>query len=182
MWREAAELLGGNFMFQTIPKAVYDKMFAILSTDSSLDYIATKQRGFNPKEPDTLVPNLFPWVFIEFGGYSPVEVYAMPKKWDYEFTIAVVAMVLADKGRPEDLVFRSGDYDQGRGIGDVVADIGNVLWGYKDNMFDVVGVLDWTITRVGTPSILAIQQLLMNPYVRGVQMDVSFQLLESSAV
>ena len=169
-------------MFQTAPKAIYDQMFSILDTDSNLDYIVTKQRGFYPRDPDSISPHLYPWAFIEFGGYSTVEPYRSPTRWVYDFTIALVVMAYADKGNIDDMVFRDDDSKQAKGIGDIVADLGNVYWGYKESRFGLQGqgIQDWDIARVGTPSVLSVQRLLMSPYIRGVQMDFVFEIMETS--
>jgi len=163
-------------MFGTIPKDIYDQMYEVISEDSSLTYLRTKQRGFYPRDENVLSPTLYPWVFMEFGGYTSVEVLRMPRNWKYEFTINVVAMVLADRGRPDELVFASSEDTNrgGKGIGDVVADICGALWPYHETHFNVSGVVDWNFSRVGTPSVMSVQALLVNPYIRGVQIDVTF--------
>lgn len=164
-------------MFAGTPKQIYEKVFEVLSTDASLSYFETCQKGFYPRSENLVNPTLYPWVFIEFGGYGGISSYRVPRVWEYEFTIPMVAMTIADKGDPTSLVFNDGTNEK-KGIGDIIADIGAVFWQRKIDQFGIEGVNDWNISRVGTPSVLSVQRLLVNPFVRGVQMDFSFQIIE----
>jgi len=163
-------------MFSTIPKQIYDRLFAILSTAPTLNYFKTKQRAYAEVSADLLAPTLYPWFFIDEGSISNLEVHRFPKNWVYQFIVPIVYMSFADKGKTTDLVF-SQNLNANKGTGDMTADIGNVLWAHK-NDFGVQGVIDWTIGRVGTPDVLTVQRILVNPLVRGRQMDLVFQISE----
>lgn len=164
--------------FGGVAKDIYVEFFSVLENNSTFDYIRTKQRGFYPRDPSALNPKLFPWVFIEFGGMTDIEVRAAPRNWKYQFILQCVALTFADKGDPTDLVYNDGTSDN-KGIGDLVTDIMDVYWTTKKvSYFDVSGVRDWTIGRVGVPSVLGVQQMLINPLVRGVQLDFAFEIIE----
>jgi hypothetical protein len=165
-------------MFATIPKAIYDKVYTLLA-DNSLSYFKTKQRGFIPVNENLLHPSQYPWIFIEFGGLTPPEPYRLPYVFTYEFTVNVVAMTLADKAGFEDLVYNINNTN--KGIGDITADLGALFWAYKKN-FDVDGIIDWSIGRVGPPNVSLVQPLLINPYVRGIQFDLVFKCQERLSV
>ncbi len=169
-------------MFTIIPKAVYNEAYRLLTEDASLDYIPIKQRAYAPRGENLMTPHMYPWVFIESGGISQVEVFRMNSQFEYNFTVAFVAMVFADEGRTDDMVFRDttdSDANENKGVMDVIGDIADVIWEGKVTRFNVDGVIDYTISGVHTPSILAVQTHLMNPFVRGLQMDVAFQIQES---
>lgn len=165
--------------FGDVAKNIYTAFFNLLDSDSTFDYVKTKQKGFYPRDPDNIPPTMYPWIFIEYGGMGEIAAIAAPRVWGYDFTLACVALTFADKGDPTNLVFRDSVNDN-KGIGDMVADISDVFWSnMKVNHFGVVGVRDWTIGRVGIPSVLSVQRLMLtNPYVRGVQLDFVFDLKE----
>ena len=170
-------------MFGTIPREVYNEAYRLLTEDSRLAYIQTKQRAFYPRGENLVTPNLYPWVFIEFIGISSVEVFRMPANFDYELSLGIVVMAFADEGKVDDTVFRDSDdpnANRSKGAMDIISDLGIVFWGGKQTHFNVSGVVDFTITRVGTPSVLSVQTLLMNPFVRGLQMDMAFHIQERS--
>lgn len=168
-------------MFETIPKLVYNAVYNILVDHATFSYIQTKQRGFIPKSGDILHPSLYPWVFIEFGGFTTIELLRMPTVWEYEFTVHMVAMTVADRGDVESLVYNDGSNVK-KGIGDIAADIGTVFWLRKNDQLGISGVRDWNIARVGTPSVLSVQRLLASEFVRGIQVDFVFQINEGGAV
>lgn len=163
-------------LFQ-IPTLIYNQMYAILMT-SDFDYFVTRDRGFYPRQENLLHPTLYPWAFIEFVNVPPIGVKRAPQVWEYELTLGLVMMTHADKGDPTSLVVNDGTNDN-KGILDMVADVGLHYWGgYKDNHFGIDGVNDWNIGRVGIPSVLNVQRLLMHPLLRGVQIDFVFEVVE----
>lgn len=162
-------------MFATIPKAIYEFVYGLLS-DNSLSYFKTKQRGFVPVNENLLHPSQYPWIFIEFGALIMPEVYRMPRVFTYEFTINVVAMTLADKAGFEDLVYNVNNTN--KGIGDITADLGTVFWDKKINGTGIEGVLDLNIKQAVAPTVMLVQPLLINPYIRGVQIDLVFKCQE----
>lgn len=161
-------------MFSTTPKAVYDRLFTILDESVTLNYFNTRQKGFFPRSENLLAPTLYPWLFTEIGGFSEIGIYRYPRNWTYELTIPIVYMTFADRGDVVDMV-SSDNGNANKGVIDMTADIGEVVWAYKTD-FGVAGVVDWNIVRVGTPNILSVQRLLMSEYVRGLQMDLVFQI------
>lgn len=165
--------------FGGIAKNIYTAFFDLLDDDPTFNYFKTKQRGFYPRDPDNIPPTMYPWVFIEYGGIGEIAVIAAPRVWGYEFTLVCVALTFADRGDPTNLVFTDGSSDN-KGIGDIAADISNVFWtNMKENHFGVSGVRDWTIGRIGVPSVLSVQRLMLtSPYVRGVQLDFVFDIKE----
>jgi len=170
-------------MFNTVPRNVYNEAYRLLTEDSRLDYVKTKQRAYAPRKENLMTPGMYPWVFIESGGISQVEVFRMNKNFDYEFTVAIVVMVFADEGRTDDMVFRDTtdtDANENEGVMDVIGDLGDVMWSGKDTRFNTSGVVDYTISGIHTPGILSVQTHLMNPFVRGMQMDLSFQIQEKT--
>lgn len=166
-------------MFETIPKAIYDKIFDIISTNSTFDYVKTKQRGFVPLDENLLNPTLYPWIFTEFGGFTQVECIRMPNVWSYNMTINIVCMTFADMGDIDSLVFNSDSGNINKGVVQMAGDVGDVLWNkYKSGGYGISGIRDWTISRVGTPGIMNIQGLLMSPLIRGIQIDLVIQIEE----
>lgn len=173
-------------MFDAIPKAIYDRLFTILETAAegagTLSYFKTMQRAFFPRSENLLAPTLYPWLFIEIGGYSEIDLYRYPNNWSYELIIPIVYMTFADRGDVTDLVF-SEDGNTNKGIGDITADLGPVVWAHK-NDFGVsvpnASITDWKIGRVGYPNVLNIQRLLLSEYIRGLQMDLVFKISETS--
>ena len=156
-------------------KDIYDQVFDIIDTHASFTGVfETKQRGFYPRDPDNIVPTLFPWIFIEYGGCSAMDVHRAPRQWEHDFTVNVVIMTFADRGHPTDLVFSESE-NINPGIGDLADTIRNVFWENYKQTFGVDGVIDWNITRIGTPSVLSVQRWLMNPYMRGIQLDLTFR-------
>lgn len=167
-------------MFNTVPKAVYEKVFTILDTASDLSFFKTTQRAYYPREPNLTNPKLYPWGFIDANGYDPIERLRSPRVWRYEFTIPVVAMVFAEQGDMGSMVFATGETDA-IGILDVAGLLGDEYWKLRGG-FGIPGVRDWTIGRVGIPNILSVQKHLMNPYVRGIQMDLIFSINERDTI
>ena len=159
-------------------KPIHTRIHELL-LDSSLSYVKTLQKGFVPRDTNNLVPTLYPWIFTEYGGTTPVEVYRTPLVFTYEFTMNIIAMTFADKGEVQDLVFSAG-LNTNVGIGDIIEDLGILFDLHKVGGFGVNGVIDWKYGRTGTPNVLNVQPFLMmgSPYVRGVQMDLVFQCQE----
>jgi len=167
-------------MFGTAPKAIYRKAYEILSTDATLSYMKLRESGYRPRE--NITPDLFPWAFVDLGDWSGVDPYRFGMVFDYELTIPVIALTYADKGRPEEMLFQADEnpVNENKGIGDIMVDLGLVFWGYKVNRFGLaVGIIDWTITRIGVPTNLGLQALLLNPHVLGKQMDLTFHIKET---
>jgi hypothetical protein len=168
-------------MFNTVPKAVYDKMWTILDTTTpTFDFFRTKQRAYYPRAENLINPAFYPWAFIDASGYDPIERLRSPRVWKYEFTVPLVVMTFAVQGDIESLVFASGESDT-LGILDIAGIVGEEFWKRRGG-FGVTGVRDWTIGRVGIPTVLNVQRHLMNPYVRGVQMDFIFQVNERDVI
>lgn len=167
-------------MFNTVPKAVYEKMFTILSTASDLSFFKTTQRAYYPRASNLTDPKFYPWAFMDASGYDPIERLRSPTVWEYKFTIPLVAMVFAEQGDMGSMVFATGDTDT-IGILDVAGALGDEYWKLKAG-FGISGVRDWTIDRVGVPRLLPVQQHLMNPYVRGIQMDFIFSITERDEI
>jgi hypothetical protein len=159
----------------TIINDVYDAVNDLIDSDSRLSYFATKQRGFFPRGENLLVPTMYPWLFTEMGGLGTLSVARSPAVWRYEYIVNVVAMTHADKGDPTTLVVGDGTNDN-KGIQDIAQDLLAIFWEKKISKFDVVGVRDYTIRRVGQPSVLNIQRLLLSPFIRGIQIDLEFTL------
>ena len=163
-------------MFSTIPKAIYERIYTLLQ-DSSLSYVKLLQRGFVPKNENMLHPSQYPWLFIEDGGTTPPEPYRS-LTFAYEYTVSIVAMTLADKGDMENMVFSNGLTNVNKGIGDIRADLGLLFWGHKKGGIGVVGVRDFMFGRTGSPNLGHVTPLLINPFIRGIQMDLIFQCEE----
>lgn len=163
--------------FSDTLKSVYDKVNSILNTDADLLTFNTIQPGFFPAGDNLTNPKWYPWVFAEFGGIGMTDVFRSPRNWDYELNVYVIALTFADRGHPEDMVFSSG-VNENPGIGDIALNLRKVFWKYKPNRFDVVGVNDWNITRTGVPTFPIIQPLLMHEYIRGIQLDLAFQIVD----
>ena len=173
-------------MFDAMPKAIYDRLFSILEAaaegEGTLSYFRTMQRAFDPRDPNLLAPHQFPWLFTEIGGYSELDLHRFPSNWKYQFSIAIVYMTFADRGNVTDLVFTESG-NQNKGVGDITADIGNVVWAHKNDFGAVAEnatIVDWTIGRVGYPNVLKIQGMLMSELIRGLQMDLVFKISETS--
>lgn len=176
-------------MFDVIPKQLYEAVYAELNGSNDLTYFSQIQRGFFPKSADIIHPSLYPWLFIEFGGYSTPEIVRMPRVWGYVYTIYVVMLTLADKGDPTNLVFNDGSADN-PGIGDIAGDVCAVLWKRHNDAFGLKvlpsqqddGVLDWGFGTTGPPGVFGVQSLLVNPFVRGIQTNLLFQVIERDSV
>ena len=164
--------------FSDTPGTIYNAIVEIIEDNSTFDYFKTKQRGFYPREANLTSPNMYPWVFVEFGSITEEEVIRMPRVWSYEFVLSVVGMTFADRGRPEDLVFSTGE-NVNPGIGDMALDFRRVFGGYKGKAaFGISSIQEWRIIRTGTPSIPMIQALMMHEYIRGIQCDLSFKIID----
>lgn len=163
------------------PGLIYDRLFEIIDTDATFDYCKLKQRGFNPRSENLLSPTMYPWIFIEYVSQSAIEPYRHPRVWTYEQTFGVICMTLADRADFDSVVYReSNSQNVNKGVGDMIADVQKVLWQHHED-FGETGdtLLKWTIGRVGTPSVLQVQRILMSEFVRGLQIDVTFQIVES---
>jgi len=158
------------------PIEIYNKVFDIFS-GSDFDYFKTRQAGFYPRAEEVLAPHLYPWGFIEFGSITPIEVYRAPAVFRYELTIPIVIMTMADRGDPTSLVVNNGT-NENKGILDIVDDIGEKFWQYKENHFEIEGINDWIFGRIGYPSVLSVQRLLVHPLIRGMQIDFIFNVIE----
>lgn len=160
------------------PNQIYEKVYEILTTDSTFDYFETLQQGFYPRGENLLIPDLYPWVFIEMGGMDNIERARSPAVWSYYYVVNIIAMTHADKGDPTTLVVNDGT-NENKGIQDIAADIVGILWEKKLTHFDLPNIVrDWTVQRVGQPSVLNVQRLLLSPYIRGIQIDLSFSVRE----
>jgi len=160
-----------------IPNSIYNKVNELINTDSRLNYFETKQSGFYPRGETLLVPAIFPWIFTEMGGMNTIEWARSSAVWRYEYIVNVVAMTHADKGDPTTLIVGDGT-NVNKGIQDIASDLVDVFWEKKVSRFDVPGVRDFTIRRVGQPSVLNVQRLLMSPFIRGIQIDLAFLVEE----
>lgn len=167
-------------LFET-PELIYNRLFEIIENDSTFDYCKLKQRGFHPRDPNLLSPTMYPWIFIEYVSQTGIEPYRMPRVWTYEQTIGIVCMSLADRADFDSVVFRETDSKNvNPGVGNMVADVQKVLWTHHED-FGIAGdtLLKWNISRIGTPSVLQVQMLLMSEFVRGLQIDLVYQIVES---
>jgi len=166
-------------MFSAIPKTIYERIYILLQSLEVANggYVKLLQRGFVPKNENMLHPSQYPWIFIEDGGTTPPEPYRT-FVFTYEYMVNIVAMTLADKGDMEDMVYSHGFTNINKGIGDIRADLGALFWGYKKGGIGVAGVRDFTIGRTGNPNLGHVTPLLINPFIRGIQMDLIFQCEE----
>lgn len=156
-------------------KSVYNRVWNLIDTDSSLDFFKTKQKSFFPKQEDLLHPSLYPWIFLADGGTDPVEIWRSPRHWQNEFRAAVVYLTHARLFNTDDLVF--SDDPQVNGIGDIRILLEELFWGdQKVADFGVPGINDWTIGRTGPPTILNIQRIAMSEFVAAQQMDLVFKV------
>jgi len=170
---------------------IYEQMFTILNDPLKFSYWKTKQRGFHIREETVLTSNMFPWAFIEWGSVSSVNWFQSPNNFKYVATFPLVIMTFADKADQTALVFNKDEGNTGTsknknpGIGDIVQDVGIAYWDdFHNNRFGitqhpgVAEVEDWTISNIGTPTILSIQTILAHPWIRGTQIDFSFTVQE----
>ena len=165
-----------------VSKLIYNRLYEILedASETDLSYCKLLQRGFHPTAENLLAPTMYPWVFIEYVSQSNITIQRMPTVWQYELTIGIVALTLADRSDFDSIVYKEdGSKNTNPGIGDMVEDIQSVLWAHH-NDFGVPGgvVQNWTISRIGMPSVLHVQALMMSEFVRGLQIDVTFQIVE----
>ena len=160
-----------------IPNNIYNKVNELIDTDVRLNYFETKQPGFYPRGENLLVPTMYPWIFTEMGGMNTIESARSPAVWHYEYIVNVVAMTHADKGDPTTLIIGDGT-NVNKGIQDIASDLVDIFWEKKVSRFDVLGVRDFTIRRVGQPSVRNVQRLLMSPFIRGIQIDLAFLVEE----
>lgn len=164
----------------SIQSEIYDRMWSVLTTDSTFDYIVTKQKGYYPKAIQLISSNLFPWAFIEYESLSPIEPYRLGGVFNSEYALSLIVMTHADRGNQADLIFNSGGADSNvnKGIGDIVDDIIAVYYGkWKRPNFGVSGIIDWTITRAGIPQIPQIVRLMVeNELIRAIQVDFRFKI------
>jgi len=167
-------------MAKLISEQIYDRMWEILTTDATFDYIVTKQKGYYPKAPQLMSSNLFPWAFIEFDSVSPIEPYRTGMVFSQELGLSLVVMTHADKGNRDDLIYNSGGAGSNvnKGIGNVWEDIQNVYFGkWKKPNFGIDGLISWTIIRAGVPQIPQIIRLLVeNDLIRAIQVDFRFKI------
>lgn len=166
-------------MFAMIPKSIYEWIYILLQSLEVANggYVKLLQRGFVPKNEIMLHPSQYPWIFIEDGGTTP-PVSHKTLVFTYEYTVNIIAMTLADKGDMEDMVFSHVLTNVNKGIGDIRADLGALFWSHKKGGIGVAGVRDFAIGRTGTPNLGHVTPLLINPFIRGIQMDLIFQCEE----
>lgn len=165
-----------------VSKLVYNRLYEILedATETDLSYLELLQRGFHPTSENLLAPTMYPWVFIEYVSQSNISIHRAPTVWKYELTLGIVALTLADRSDFDSIVYREDDSkNTNPGIGDMIEDIQSVLWAHH-NDFGIPGgvVNNWTIARIGAPSVLQVQALMMSDLVRGLQIDVTFNIVE----
>lgn len=164
--------------FSDTPRDIYLKVMEIIEDNPTFSYFKTKQPGFYPRDSILTSPTLYPWIFVEFGSITEEDVIRKPRVWSYEFVFNIVALTFADKFHPEDLVFSTG-LNVNPGIGDIALDIRRVFGGYKGKAaFGIDSVQDWKFIRTGTPTILKLQQLLTHEFIRGIQCDMAFQIID----
>ena len=184
-------------MFKTI-RPIYNKLFTILNDEFSLDensdggIFKTFQAGLFFRDENVLASHLFPWAFLEFGNIGDVQRYRSPEVYKYELNYPLVLMTFADMGDQDRLVFNDnkeeGGYNVNPGIGDLVEKVGGFLWDqYHSNrldLFDVrsikdkYGIENWTYSGVGTPTVPHVQTMMIHPYFRAVQIDITFEVVE----
>jgi len=166
-----------------LPPLIYNRIDTILDVfkvsggTAPYNYFKTKQRGFAPINDDLLHPSQFPWMFLEFGNTTAPS-YPVTNNMEYDFTLNLVAMTVADKGKIGDLVV-SESLNVNKGIIDILADIGAVLGAHKRGGVGVAGVIDW---RWGATRPMANMMYMtpqnLSPYVRIIQIDLIFQCRE----
>ena len=176
---------------------IYDVMFTALRDEFAISenpdngIFKTCQSGLHFKATSELKPTEFPWAFMEFGSITPVEAERMPQVFRYELTYPMVLMTFADRGNQDRLVFNPDKANAGEavnknpGIGDMVASVSKFFWEtYHTSRFGVFDsdddytIHDWTVSRVGTPTVSQVQAMLVHPYLRAVQLDFTFDIRE----
>jgi len=165
-------------MFEKPPE-IHAALVEVLNTDSTFDYVKTKGAAIVQRGDDLLAYHMFPWLFFELFPITITAPFRMPQNWNYELTVPLVALTMADRGDMNSLIVNDGTNNL-KGIGDIVKDIGTLFWTYQHSHFGVSGINKWTFGRVGAPTVMHIQTLLQHPYIRGVQVDFVFDVSERS--
>ena len=151
----------------------------------------TTQAGLHFREEDVLASNMFPWAFLELGNVTSTEPRRAPNVFGYEVTFQLVVMTFADLGNQDRLVFNKDVGNTGQsvnknpGYGDLIERVMGYLWQYyHKNRFGIreedYTIYDWKITGVGTPNIAHLQMMLLHPYIRARQINITCQVDERS--
>lgn len=170
-------------MFETdITEQIYNKVADILLNANELSYCNTRQRGFHPKGDNLVSPTLYPWLFIEYGSTTePRSVRTL--RWEYEYTIPIVVMTMADKGDFDDLIFNTTGKNLNKGVGTMIYDVKKLMWSYhKGGLLGIDEIQDWNIGASHQPNILSVQRVLFSEYVRGLQMELIFRVWEQEQI
>ena len=164
-------------MFEVnVPKQIFNFVYETLKQSTELNY-CNIHAGYYPKGENLIAPSEFPMIILEYGTTSDIE-SVRTRVFQYEYTLPIVVMTLADKGNFSDLVFNTSGVNQNKGIGDIIFDIKKVLWRNKQGL-GINNVIDWNIGDTHNPNITNIQRLLSSLFVRGLQLDLIFKVWEN---
>lgn len=158
-------------------KLIYNRVWNLVSDDSSLDFFKTKQKAFFPKQEDLLHPSLYPWLFLADGGSGETEAWRAPRHWQNEFSVLIVYLTHAKLFETNNMVF--SDDPTVNGVGDIRILLETLFWGSsKVQDFGIPGgdVNDWTMGKTGDPTALNVQRIAMSEFVQAQQMELIFKV------
>lgn len=183
--------------------AVFNRLYQILHDeyrggDSERQVFNTVERSFVLRDVDNLDPNLFPWLFMMWGRSEPIDA-PRTGEFAYNFEIPVIVMTYADDFKQEGLsvnpdaarnasdqlivpTVEVADQNENPGVGDLEVDVVRFVWnGYKPQFIPPTVeyvVRDWWIGDTEPPRLAPLQILQISPFIRMMQINFIFTIVE----
>ena len=183
--------------------AVFNRLYEILHDeyrggDKVRQVFTTVERSFVLRDVDNLDPKLFPWLFLMWGRSEPTDA-PRTGEFAYNFEIPVIVMTYADDFKQEGLsvnpdTARNTDdqlivptvvvpgQNKNPGVGDLEVDVVRFVWDrYKPQFITPTSeyvVRDWWIGDTERPRQPALQILQISPFVRMMQINFIFTIVE----
>ena len=183
--------------------AVFNRLYQILHDeyrggDSERQVFNTVERSFVLRDVDNLDPKLFPWLFLMWGRSEPTDA-PRTGEFAYNFEIPVIVMTYADDFKQEGLsvnpdaarntdeqlivpTVEVADQNENPGVGDLEVDVVRFVWdGYKPQFITPTAeyvVRDWWLGDTEPPRLAPLQILQISPFVRMMQINFIFTIVE----
>ena len=182
---------------------VFNQLYKILHDeyrggDSERQVFNTVERSLVLRDVDNLDPKLFPWLFLMWGRSEPIDA-PRTGEFAYNFEIPVIVMTYADDFKQEGLevnpdaarnasdrlivpTVEVADQNENPGVGDLEVDVVNFAWdSYKPQFITPTSeyvVRDWWLGDTEPPRFAPLQILQISPFIRMMQINFIFTIVE----
>ena len=178
-----------------------DVIWELLHTDLSGEFVTrtsavtTFDKGFRYRPGKMIDPALYPLAILEEDRTGRPVIERNPNIYVYEAVYTVAVFTLADEAVEDDLIYNpdpgSSGHNINPGVGNLARDIARFVMSrtqhgnraYKSSPSDPDAnwsVISGEIGRIGRPAASDVRPLLLNPFVRGKQVDIHLNVWEAT--